>query len=253
MDSRIGRMGEALNTYNGVSGGRSRARKQHAPPHRPGRRSEVSGSVPRSGDSGPDDHDWTRSRTGRERRCPRSGSTPPMNSCPPLASSKRCGARRQPGSGQRCARITSHRGASVKGESGHAWTLARRRDAGDVAPVRRGDRSRAALPPGGDRPGDRHARRAVPRPVLGRARLGRGPERARDRRPVAGEGGPGRPAPRMRRRDPGPPPRRRGDPRRPRPGGPRAGVEPARRDTGPLRRRRRARRPRGPSPPGPTG
>ena len=46
--------------------------------------------------------------------------------------------------------------------------VARRRAGGDDAAVRRGERARAAIPPGHHRPGDRHARGDVPRAVLGR-------------------------------------------------------------------------------------
>ena len=61
-----------------------------------------------------------------------------------------------------------------QGHSGHAWSwLGAALQATDLSFGRR-HRAGAALPPGRDRAGDRHAGRDVPRTVLGRARFGRG-------------------------------------------------------------------------------
>ncbi len=88
--------------------------------------------------------------------------------------------------------------------------VARRRAGVHLAAVRRRHRARAALSPRDHGAGDRDARRDVPRPVLGGARQRRGDERAHHRRRLAGEGRSGRPAARVRRRDPRPARRRGG-------------------------------------------
>ena len=62
----------------------------------------------------------------------------------------------------------------------------RARPAHDAAVRHRGHVPRLPLPPGGDRPRRRDAGRHVPRPLLARPRRGRGAQRARHRRRVAG-------------------------------------------------------------------
>lgn len=114
--------------------------------------------------------------------------------------------------------------------------LARRRPPGHRPAVRRGQRARPALPPGDHRAGDRHPRRDVPGPVLGRAGHRRGEQRAHHRRRLAAQGRARRPAAGVRRRHPGAARRRGGQPRRPGPGRPGPALDPPAAAAGPDRR-----------------
>ena len=74
-----------------------------------------------------------------------------------------------------------------QGQSAFAWSLhGRARAAHDAALRHRRDLPRLPLPPRGDRARGGDAGRHVPRPLLARPRRGRGAERARHRRRVAG-------------------------------------------------------------------
>ena len=101
-----------------------------------------------------------------------------------------------------------------QGHSGVRVVLAGRGAAGDALPFGVVNAPGPALPPGDHRAGDRHARRDVPGPVLGRAGHRRGQQRAHHRRRLAAQGGAQRPAARVRRRHPGAAARRGGQPRR---------------------------------------
>ena len=67
--------------------------------------------------------------------------------------------------------------------------VAGRGHAGDQPGLRLRQRAGAALPPGDRRPGRRHARRDVPRTLLGGPRQRRGPQRAHHRNAVAAQAG----------------------------------------------------------------
>ena len=121
------------------------------------------------------------------------------------------------------------------GRVGLRLVLPRRRAGDDQPAIRRRQRARAALSPGDHRPGHRHARADVSRSVLGGARIGRGLQRAGDRRSLAAQGD-ARPAPhRMRRRHPAAAARRGGQPRGARARQPRAVVDAARHRPRPRR------------------
>ena len=105
--------------------------------------------------------------------------------------------------------------------------VARRGNAGIDGAIRCRDCAGPALPPGDRRPGDRHARRPLSRPLLGSTRLWRGAQRARHRRPMAGETAARCPSPRVCRRHPRPATRRGGVSRWPRPRRPGQAVEPS--------------------------
>ncbi|CAA9309443.1 MAG: Similar to F420-dependent glucose-6-phosphate dehydrogenase, Mext_1273 family, partial [uncultured Frankineae bacterium] len=124
------------------------------------------------------------------------------------------------------------------GPVGVRLVVARRGAAGHEPAVRRRQRAGAALPPGDHRAGDGHADGDVPRPLLDRARHRRGLERARDRPGVAAQGGPQRPARRVRGRHPPPARRRGGQPRRARHRRPCARLDAARGAAAAHRRRR---------------
>ena len=115
-----------------------------------------------------------------------------------------------------------------QGQSGFGWSWLGRRPGDDVAAVRRGQRARPAVPPGDRRPGDRHARRDVPGPVLGGAGQRRGVQRAHHRAGLAAQGAARRPAARVRRRHPRAAGRRGGQPRRAGHRRPGAALDPAR-------------------------
>ena len=149
----------------------------------------------------------------------------------------------RPGSTPRCARTTSRRGASGRASPAFAWSWLGAALQATQAAVRRGQRARPALPPGDHRAGDRHPRRDVPGPVLG----GAGHRRASNEHitgdALAAQGGPQRPAARVRRRHPGAAGRRGGQPRRPGHRGPGQAVDPAGGAAAADRRRRSASRP----------
>ena len=114
--------------------------------------------------------------------CRYSGCTAPTNRSIPARSSPPC--RQAEAAGLRRRDVVGPLLALERpaGPLGVRVVVARRRAAGDVAAVRRRQRARPALPPGDHRPGDRHPRRDVPRPLLGGAGHGRGQQRAHHRR-----------------------------------------------------------------------
>ncbi|CAA9436284.1 MAG: Similar to F420-dependent glucose-6-phosphate dehydrogenase, Mext_1273 family, partial [uncultured Pseudonocardia sp.] len=107
--------------------------------------------------------------------------------------------------------------------------------------LRRGQRARAALPPGDHRPGHRHARHHVPRPVLGGAGHRRGEQRAHHGRQVAAQGRAQRATARVRGRHPGAAAGRGGQPRRPGHRRPRPRLDPPGGAAAPGRRGRQRR------------
>ena len=114
------------------------------------------------------------------------------------------------------------------GPVGLRLVVARCGAAGDRPAVRRGQRARAALPPGDHRPGDGDADRRCTRAGSGRRSA---PARRRNEHitgaGLAAQGGPQRPARRVRRRHPPAARRRGGQPRRARHRRPRPGVDAA--------------------------
>ena len=131
-----------------------------------------------------------------------------------------------------------------QGHSGYAWSWLGAALATTGLEFGCVSRTGAALPPRRRGPEDRHAGRDVPRTLLDGPRQRRGEQRAHHRRPLATEGGPHAPAGGVRRRDPAPPGRRGGHPRRPRHRRPGPAVGPAgpgARGSSPPRCRWRAR------------